>query len=384
MYLSAITESHFDKSCRSIVSKLCRRFGSEVVATRSRKIRFPMEHLKKWEEHIKSGGTAFDKYATIDSWTNDRFQEARNNCQQVTTRNLQEWALAAASQFSDLKFKRKRNDGGHFGRCRNFLHASRALIKDFHMDFVINTDQTGCQYQSTYGRTLAQRGSKVVSVQMQSVNKMTHSYTAQYAVTLSGKLLPTVFVCLQEKSGKFGPRVRKLVDEYSAKYQNVVVTSSKSGKLTTALFKEYLTNCLKPYVQEKKFALLIDSWTGQTDPVMYDELFQDDEGMPTCSVKVIPPKCTPLVQPCDVYFFRQVKNLIKRLQNCSYLIQHKREINSREDCIKIQSIVHHQLSSPIFANMIHYAWFASKLCDSRELHFSFFKSSGNATSFTLA
>ena len=87
----------------------------------------------------------------------------------------------------------------------------------------------------------------------------------------------------------------------------------------------------------------------------------------TCTIKVIPPKCTPLCQPCDVYFYRQVKNFIKRLQNCSILIEQKREITSREDCIKIHSIVHHQLSAPIFENMLRYAWFASKLTDEREV-----------------
>lgn len=64
-----------------------------------------VDFLPKWEEQIKSGGTAFDKYATIDSWTSDRFQEARKNCQQVTTRNLQQWDLSAASQFHDFEFK---------------------------------------------------------------------------------------------------------------------------------------------------------------------------------------------------------------------------------------------------------------------------------------
>ena len=87
----------------------------------------------------------------------------------------------------------------------------------------------------------------------------------------------------------------------------------------------------------------------------------------TCTIKVIPPKCTPLCQPCDVYFYRQVKNFIKRLQNCSILIEQKREITSREDCIKIHSIVHHQLSAPIFEKMLRYAWFASKLTDEREV-----------------
>ena len=43
----------------------------------------------------------------------------------------------------------------------------------------------------------------------------------------------------------------------------------------------------------------------------------------------------------------------------------KKEINSREDALKIHSIVHHELSSPIFQNMIKYAWYASKLLPER-------------------
>lgn len=225
----------------------------------------------------------------------------------------------------------------------------------------------GCQYQSTFNRTLAEKGSKAVFVQRQDMNKVTHSYTAQYALTLSGELLPNVFVCLQEPTGKFGPRVQKMVDEYTEKCKNVLITCSKSGKLTTGLYIDFLQNCLKSYVGKENFLLLIDSWGGQTKLEIYDEIFQDDTKLPTCTVKVIPPKCTPIVQPCDVYFYRQVKNLIKNLQNAAYLVENNREINSREDCIKIQSIVHHQLSSPIFCKMIRYAWYAAKLSEEREI-----------------
>jgi len=163
------------------------------------------------------------------------------------------------------------------------------------------------------------------------LNRTTHSYTAQYAITLSGELIPQVFVCLQESTGNFGPRVQKSVDELVTKYKNIVVTSSKSGKLMTHLYKTFLTNIMLPYV-ENKFLLLIDSWGGQTNPGIYDEIFKDDRNIGTCTIKVIPPKCTPICQPCDVYFYRQVKNLIKRLQNCSYLIEQNREISSRDDC----------------------------------------------------
>lgn len=54
---------------------------------------------------MKRGGTSIDKYVVIDSWTYDRFVEARANYQQVTTRNLQQWALSAASQFHDFFLK---------------------------------------------------------------------------------------------------------------------------------------------------------------------------------------------------------------------------------------------------------------------------------------
>ncbi|GFX69086.1 HTH CENPB-type domain-containing protein [Trichonephila clavipes] len=309
-----------------------------------------MDQLKIWEEQIRRGRSTKDKYTTIDKWTHDRFVEARQSNQQVTTRNLQQWALAAASQFPDLEFKAseawvkifKRKHRIRQRKITKFVperetatmeetHAAaekfrlrtRALISNYDKDFVLNTDQTGCQYQSTYNRTLAEQGSKVVLVKRKDmcVNKVTHSYTAQYVMTLFGKLLPTVFICLQGANGNFGPRVQKSVDEHAKIYTNVAITSSKSGKLTTALYKDFLIDVMMPYVKEEKFLFLIDSWGGQTNPVLYDEIFTDDKGIPTCTMKVISSKCTPLVQPCDVYFYRQVKNFIKRLQNCAYIIE---------------------------------------------------------------
>ncbi|GFU29017.1 HTH CENPB-type domain-containing protein [Trichonephila clavipes] len=191
-----------------------------------------MDQLKIWEEKIRRGGSTKDKYTTIDKWTHDRFVEARQSNQQVTTRNLQQWALAAASQFPDLEFKASETWVKIFKRkhrirqrkitkfvseretatmeethaaAEKFRLHTRALIPNYDKDFVLYTDQTGCQYQSTYNRTLAEQGSKVVLVKRKDMNKVTHSYTAQYVMTLSGKLLPTVFICLQEANGNFGP-----------------------------------------------------------------------------------------------------------------------------------------------------------------------------------
>lgn len=62
---------------------------------------------------------------------------------------------------------------------------------------------------------------------MRDMNKITHAYTAQLAVAASGKLLPTVFICLHERRG---PRIRE-VETLSQISVNVYVTKIKLGKL---------------------------------------------------------------------------------------------------------------------------------------------------------
>jgi hypothetical protein len=66
-------------------------------------------------------------------------------------------------------------------------------------------------------------------------------------------------------------------------------------------------------------------------------------GEVTSTVKVIPPKRTPMCQPCDVYFYRQVKDMVKKIQNASDLLKEQREI----DAIKTHSLTYHQLSAPV-------------------------------------
>lgn len=129
-----------------------------------------LKQLKKWREQIIHGGTKYDKFHIIDTWTYDRFLEAREGNQQVTTRNLQQWALSAASQFPDLDFQASNSWVGLFKQrhrirqrkvtkfvsekesstmgeiiaaAENFRTQARAIIPNFGKDYVINTDQTG-------------------------------------------------------------------------------------------------------------------------------------------------------------------------------------------------------------------------------------------------
>lgn len=129
-----------------------------------------MDHLKVWRKDVECGGSQYDKFYVIDTWTYDRFVEARQNYKQVTTRNLQQWALAAASQFPDIKFKASERWVNKFKQRHNicqrkitkfvsekemytieeilasaetFRIQTKRLISDFDGDFIINTDQTG-------------------------------------------------------------------------------------------------------------------------------------------------------------------------------------------------------------------------------------------------
>lgn len=181
-----------------------------------------------------------------------------------------------------------------------------------------------------------------------------------------------MFVCLQEYADTFGVRVQKDVDDLLKLCKNVIVVCSKSGKLTTSLYEQYLQSVVKPYVRNNSFLFIVDSWGGQKNIHIYNQIFRDENNKPTCNLQIIPPKCTPICQPCDVYFYRQVKIIIKKIQNCPDLITGDKSIqlNTRADAIRIQSLTHYLLSAPKFKCMLQYAWYASKLAEDREIFFN--------------
>ena len=348
-----------------------------------------MDYIKTYEQDIIKGGTKYDKLDAIKKWTYKRFCEAPQNQTPVTIRNLQEWALQAAMQYQSEKFhfqasatwtkEFKRNFKIRQRKVTRFIKSTEKKspeeilinaktfqneclekIASMDLNYVFNTDQKGCEYHTDFKQTLDHRGIKSVEVFLGDANKVTHSYTVQYTVTASGKLLPKVFLCLQEAKGDFGPLVKKRVDALVAQYKNVVVTASKSGKLTSSIFDTYTREVLVPFVKDNKFTLILDSWGGQKDQDLYAKF----NG--SCNLIVRQSCCTQYYQPLDVYFHRQAKILIKELQNCTYLIEQGRQLNTREDAIRIQSIVHFLLSAPLFKEMIEYAWYASKLITCRD------------------
>lgn len=62
-------------------------------------------------------------------------------------------------------------------------------------------------------------------------------------ITLTGKVLPYTFLCLQKSTCSF-------VNLLSGKFQNVIVSCLKLGKFTTELQGIYIEYIIKPYVGE--------------------------------------------------------------------------------------------------------------------------------------
>jgi hypothetical protein len=54
-----------------------------------------------------------------------------------------------------------------------------------------------------------------------------------------------------------------------------------------------------------------------------------------------------MCQPCDIYFYRQVKDVVKKIQNASDFLREQWKTASHKDAIKIHSLTHHQLSAPV-------------------------------------
>lgn len=354
-----------------------------------------MDELTRWKKEIEEGGTVFDKYAAINKYTLEQFLESRKSKKPVYTRNLKVWAMQAAIPYLSDTFQFtasrtwlvnfKQNNCIRMRKVTRYVKPSEnksledllqkakdfqaecsLLLPKYNLDFVINTDQTGCEYRMNVQRTLTDKGAKIVEAYIGDLNKVSHSYTAQYSITASGKLVPKVYICLQEPKGSFGPVVQKSVDNMVKELKNVFVTCSKSGKLTSELVAIYLVNILKPYIKDD-FVIILDSWGGQGERVLIEKLSEFGYKF---EIKIIPAGCTPYAQPCDVYFFRQVKDFIKRIQNSTTVLTEDRQLNTRSDSIKIHSLIHQQLSAPIFQEMLQYAWYASKLIPQRKVFFT--------------
>jgi len=235
--------------------------------------------------------------------------------------------------------------------AENFLSMSKRLIKTYYPDQVLNTDQIGIELEPHGNRTLTYSGEKSTWASVRSTGAATHSYTIQSIITMDGSVIDKLYVCLKEPTGRIGENVKKNL--FNAK--NIVLTCSKSGKLSSSLITYWRDQCLIPNLRARTL-LLVDSLPYQINSDLY-------KGIKNFEYRVIPPKTIGMIQPLDVYYNRQHKKIVRRVYDHIRLDQIDINLSERNNLIKLQSLVHSQMCSKAFQPMIQYAWFKSGLSE---------------------
>jgi hypothetical protein len=336
-----------------------------------------VQQLYEFEKQVETQGSGNDKLKEIWTYTFQEFMSAKDKSLIIHDYDLKRWAL----------YKRRENGLENFTASRDwlwrfksqnrivsrkitrfvtssysrektnlidtadlFVNSSKIFLANYSDDDVYNTDQSGFTREIHSGRTLEFKGTKQVEGVVQSVSATTHLYTIQPTISKSGKLLSPLFIVLQEPTGSFGPRVQQTL--FSA--PNIYVTASKSGKLTKAELKLWFEAVFFPNVREKS-VLLIDSGTTYNDKEMINSITPSNKEL---EIQKIPPKTTSMVQPLDKYGFRLWKNFVRRFSDRVVLDGLDVDLYQRNNIIKLQSLVHNQLSSPRFENVFKYSWYA--------------------------
>ncbi|CAF1957583.1 unnamed protein product [Rotaria magnacalcarata] len=329
---------------------------------------------KIYEQH----GAKRNKFNEIEAHVFDMFENARENYLPAHDLDLRRWALQKAKEISlgdfsasahwVLMFKRRHNivsrkvtklvtrktanDSEEIVKLVDkFIDDIRGELNNYRPEQVLNTDQVGLSKELHSRRTLTYKGEKTTVGVIQSHNAITHSYTIQPMISLAGHVVGPIYLCLQEPSGRFGERVK----ENLFRANNVIVTCSKSGKLDTTLVQCWFDHVFLPSTPRKSL-LISDSWTGHKDPNIYAK----SKG---CKRVEIPKNTTDQIQPLDVFYNRQMKSIIRKMYDRVMLDQLSISLMERNNIIQLISLVHSQMSAPIFQNLIRYAWYASGYLD---------------------
>ena len=344
----------------------------ETVKHRYKRIKYS-NYIIRFKQYLENNGTRYHKFEEITKYVMNEFRFARERALSVHEVDLKRWGLNKAREINFTEFtasnrwlSRLKNGYNivsrkitHFvtnhhvheqetinANAKHFVEETNSLIVNYEMTNIFNTDQSGFNYEMVSKRTLSVEGEKTTFGLIKSKSAVTHSYTIQPLISMTGKLLSPLYICLKEnckEDGKFGPIVSQNLFEAS----NIYLTCSSSGKLTKNLVKDFYESVLLQNLNENNL-LILDSWSGQTDEAMANQIITSNKRLKIC----IPPKTTPLVQPLDVYFFRQYKILARKVYERVNLDSIEVDLHERNSIIKLHSLIYNQLQSPQFENMI--------------------------------
>ncbi|CAF1265076.1 unnamed protein product [Adineta ricciae] len=296
----------YDTMCAIVEYSKNHTFNS--INRRYKQIKYK-EQLRRIKQYVNVEGTKIQKLQRVDDFVYAEFIRLRRCCLPIHDLDLRRLAIEKTHDLNIVGFKAFHHWIFYFKRrhqisstkvtklvtknhsedrdkilkfAENFVQTVRNTISDYAADHILNSDQSSFNYDNPSTRTLAISGEKIIRGHVKSMNAVTHSYTIMTIIRMAGELIEPIFICLQESTGKLGPPVKQSIYQAS----NIHVSCSKSGKLTKTHIQYWAENVLSPSISEDCL-LLLDSWSGQTDPNIYDDIF----------IK----KSLPL----DRYFFRQ-------------------------------------------------------------------------------
>ena len=336
-------------------------------------------YISRFRKCLSQQGTKRQKIQDIDTIVYEKFVNVREQYLPIHDVDIQRWALQAAKETHLNDFQASeywlfvfKNRHGICSRkitnivtkkeiinFDNIVKSEVEFLENFHqvsskylLEEIFNTDQVGIEKELYSNRNyLVVRRKKTTYGSVTSKNATTHSYIIQPMINLDGRLVGPMYLCLEETKGRLGDTVQRNLFQP----KNVIITCSTSGKLTSSLVKYWKDRVLSKSIGRKAL-ILSDLWTGHNDESIDKDLKSIGK---TVKRLQIPPKTTSHIQPLDKYFNRQIKVLAKKIYNRVALDQLGINLYERNNIIKLVSLLHDQLSAPVFHKMILYSWYAS-------------------------
>ncbi|EGT55375.1 hypothetical protein CAEBREN_20315 [Caenorhabditis brenneri] len=229
----------------------------------------------------------------------------------------------------------------------DFVQNARREMSLFAPSMIFNSDQTGIQKELYSARSLAWLGEKVVERLVQAKSSLTHSFTFLPMIFMDGTLGPKAYMVLSEPTGHFPP------SKPIPNVKNLVVRCGKSHIMTKELMRDWLRTCVFDPSVSKRLYMLVDSWPS----------FKDHRAIKECAppgydvtIRNIPPHCTSLIQPLDLYWNGPWKNLLRKFT--SYVLNFHPDflIAQRNNEIMMISLLYHQISAHYFQPFLQYCW----------------------------
>ena len=136
-----------------------------------------------------------------------------------------------------------------------------------------------------------------------------------------------------------------------------------TANMSKSDLRQFHTEAMWPSMpaDRSKVLLLVDAWKPNEDDALSDQCKPDDVQL----IKgLIPARCTGMIQPLDVHFFRMYKSFVRYVSVTDTVIN-ETEINlwHRDRFLALQSFVPYQFSAPRFRNMIRYAFYKAGYTD---------------------